>query len=89
MGKNGSWCRAEHLANEAFTERMLRKRANFDVDTQLSMPEGIFHALFLYSGLAEMRTGDKQLSHQLLDESRVMHELPNSTNGQVAVPGLV
>ena len=67
---------------------MLRKRANFDVDTHLTMPEGIFRALFLYSGLAELRTGDK-LPPQLLDESRVMHELLNSTNGQVAVPGLL
>ncbi|KAK9861944.1 hypothetical protein WJX84_005498 [Apatococcus fuscideae] len=48
---------AEQLASEAFIERMLRKRANFNVDTNLSMPEESFRALFLHSGLAELTEG--------------------------------
>ncbi|KAK9827883.1 hypothetical protein WJX74_007739 [Apatococcus lobatus] len=61
---------AEQLASEAFIERMLRKRANFNVDTNLSMPEESFRALFLHSGLAELTEGFQYNSRAQASKAR-------------------
>ena len=52
---------------EAFAQKMLRKRTNFNVDTTLSMPEESFHVLFLHSGLAELTEGKLLIQELLLD----------------------
>ena len=50
--------RAKVIVEKGFVQRMLRKRSWFDVDTQLPMPEEAFHALFMYSGLAELERSE-------------------------------
>ncbi len=58
-------CRAIVIADEAFRQRMVRKRVNFDIDTQVSMPEEVFRMLFILSGLAEPAPGDANLYSSL------------------------